>query len=260
MKFRDNEFFKIFNDLRDNPKTGFHIVLFDILFIVSINVLYWLVSFLIITDVTKINAGLAIMYLVLTIVYYLVLVFIYAFFKYNIMKSIKSLYGEKSKENLSLKKFYMFNLIIFVIFFATTFTLNSIFLLSAVEELRPFVFMILNVPLFLIGYILINISHSKFFLKSEKKLAIIKKSFNSFLALKNYFFVFIYDLILIIIYFIIFYVIGWILRTTIFTGQSAAVRYSWYEASFVVVSVVFFYLLLYINRIYFYKRIKDASS
>lgn len=256
-KSKQNYLKKTFSLIKNNPKIFFYIVIIDILFLGVLNLFYKLTDFLILKDTTEISKIIVIFYLVITVLYYLLLVLIYSFFKYIILKKIKLLSG---KIKTGFKKFYLLNLLIFVVFFAAILLLNPIILLSVKEQYRPYVFLIINLPLFLIAYIFMNISHT-IYSESKKTIIkdIIKKTFGFMGKIKNYIGIFLADIIAIVAYFMIFYLIGSLLKITVFKATFGATAYTIYETIFVIITSIFLYLIIFFNRIYFYSIVKDKN-
>jgi len=296
--------------IKNNPKNIFHIIMFDILFLIAIGILYRLTEFLLLKTPTEVSAITITIYLILTLLYYLILILIYSFFKYIVLNSIKSSFKQRNSTNhqiggmssarkppaklmefraskttkckanknmppvsdrwfltktkidfKQLKKFFLLNLLIFIVFFIAFLILNSVFLTGAKEEYRPYIFLTINLPLFLFLYIFINISHTIF---SESLKPTIKetakKTFTSITKVKNYIGIFLTDTIVILIYFIIFYFIGSILKATLFKSYAASIQYyNIYTIIFTITTIIFFYFIMLFNRIYFYNMTKNKK-
>ena len=258
-KFKDSYFVKTLELMKKNPKNVFLIILFDILFLLSISIFYRLIEFLFSKTSTQISTIIVIIYLVLTLLYYLILILIYSFFKYLVLNSIKSLFEHSKVDFKRLKNFYLLNLLIFIVFFIIFLFLNSIFLMSAKQEYASYIFSIINFPLFLILYIFINISHTLFSENLNIK-ETVKNTFNIIAKVTSYIGIFLTNIIAIIIYFIIFYFIGLILKATIFKGYLAPIKYyNIYTIIFSIITTIFFYLIIFFNRIYFYNIIRNKK-
>lgn len=260
MEFKESYFVKNLKLIKKSPKNIFHIILFDILFIAVLGIFTRLVEFFFLESPLETSAVTITIYLILTLLYYLALVFVCSFFKYLILNSIKSLFKKTELSFVNLKKFYLLNLLIFIVFFMAFLILNSVFLLGAKQEYAPYIFLIVNLPLILITYIFMNISHT-LFSESEKPIIkeITKKTFDAITKIKSYIGIFLTNIIAIIIYFTLFYFIGLILKNTLFKGYLASVKYyNIYTIIFSVITTAFFYFIIFFNRIYFYNIIKNA--
>jgi len=259
LEFKESYFVKSLRLIRNNPKNIFHIILFDILFLAAMGIFTKLVEFFFLKTPLETSAVTITIYLVLILLYYLALVFIWTFFKYLVLNSIKSLFKKTKLSFVNIKKFFLLNLLIFIVFFIAFFILNTTFLIGAKQEYAPYIFLIINLPLILLTYIFMNISHT-LFSGSEKPIikGITKKTFNAMSKVKNYIAIFFMNVIAIMIYFVIFYFVGLILKNTLFKGYLASVQYyNIYTIIFSVITTAFFYFIIFFNRIYFYNIIKN---
>lgn len=263
-KLKESYFVKTCGLIKKNPKKISRIVLFDVLlalfcglFLVIMGFFSKFITPLISELSTKIPAGFIILFVILypLIFLFLIPVFIYSSFKYLILKSLKSLFKKIKIELKGLKKFYLLNVFIFFMFFAISFILNIAFLISAKQEYKPVVFFAINIPLFLIFYIFTNINHALF---SESGKSSIKSTFNLLAKVKSYAGVILANIIAVIVYSFIFYLIGSILKSTLFKGYLASVRYyNIYTVIFAIITTLFLYLIVFFNRIYFYNIIRN---
>ena len=259
--FRDSYFAKTLGLMKGNPKNMINIVLFDFLFLATASIFYWLVGFLFVGAKTA-SAIMIIVYLILTLLYYLILVLICSFFKYLVLNSLKGLFNKTKINFKKLKKFYLLNLLIFAVAFMAFLALNGTFLIGVKEEYAAYAFLVISVPLFLIVYIFLNISHTLFSETEKPKIKeISKKTFELILKLKTYLGIFLTNLVLVAAYFIIFNIIGIILKATVFKSYlMPAEYYNVYTIAFGVIMTLFFYFIFFFNRIYFYNIIKNLPS
>lgn len=259
--FRDSYFVKTLGLMKDNPKDMINIVLFDFLFLVTASIFYWLVGFLFVGSKTA-SAIMITAYLILTLLYYLILILICSFFKYLVLNSLKSLFNKTKINFKKLKKFYLLNLLIFAVAFMAFLALNGTFLIGVKEEYAAYAFLVISVPLFLIVYSFLNISHTLFSETEKPKIKeIARKTFDLILKLKTYLGIFLTNLVLVAAYFIIFNLIGVILKATVFKSYLVpAEYYNIYTIAFGIIMTLFFYFIFFFNRIYFYNIIKNLPS
>lgn len=265
MKKKKQSYFKdSLSLIKSNPWPSLKIVLFDILFVLSISLLYFVISFIISFNFDPFNISnqMVVTYLVVFLIYYLILFFLYTFFKFIDLNIIKSLLKKSSSDYERLIKFYYLNLGICFSMFITFLVLNIVFLIGSRQEYAPYIFMIINIPLFLIFYTFMNVSHSIFSGSKDVNLTkIILKTFNFIKQPKKYIGIYINNAFVITFYFIFFYLIGLILKATVFQDIVASYNYFvWYSTFFVILTTIFFYLIIYFNRIYFYIIIKDLKK
>jgi hypothetical protein len=259
-KIKDRYFVKTLKLIKKNPKNILHIILFDILFLITIGFFYRLIEFLLSKTTANSSTIAIIIYLILTLLYYLILILIYSFFKYLVLNFIKSLFKQTKIDFKQLKKFYLLNLLIFVVFFITFLALNSLFLISAKQEYAPYIFLIINLSLFLIVYTFMNISHTLFSENFTNIKEIVKKTFTIISKVPSYAGIFLINIIAIFIYFVIFYFIGLILKATIFKNYLTSIKYfTVYSTIFTIVTTIFFYLIILFNRIYFYNIARNKK-
>ena len=60
-----NNFFEVLGLVKKNPKNILLMIFFDLLFVISINILYRIMDVLVLNNDTQMNIGLAILYLFL---------------------------------------------------------------------------------------------------------------------------------------------------------------------------------------------------
>jgi len=262
VKIKDSYFAKIWKLIKDNPKNMFQIVLFDFLFLVTAGIFYWLTGLLLSVAPKTASGTVIVFYLILTLMYYLILIFLCSFFKYLILDSLKSLFRKTKLEFNNLKSFYLLNLLIFFVFFMAFWVLNGVFLIGVREEYAAYVFLIISTPLFLAAYVFVNISHTLFSEAEKPKIKeIVSRAFNSALEAKKYSRIFLTNIVLIAVYFIGFYLIGSVLKATVFRGYLVpSWYYDAYTTGFGIITTLFFYFILFFNRVYFYDIINSLNK
>ncbi len=260
-RFLESSFLKVLSLIKNNPNIYLYTIAFDFLFLTLILLIGKYLGSLIPQDPDQIMAlfktqtNLLIFVFLYTVVYYLFIMFIYSTVKLTMLNLIKSLY-EKNKFSLNrLGKFYLLNILIFLIFTLIGLILFAIFALILTREFLIYIVVIVLIPLIFFLYSIINISHI-FFIKTDEK-GIIKKSFKlSFNKINKYGMFIMWDIAFIAIYLLFYNIIHLIFRFFIFSNQQMLTSYGGlYLIIFNIFSLIVFYLIIAFNRIYFYKRI-----
>ena len=170
---RNNSFANSLKLTISNPKKAGLIILLDALFAVSVYVLFQLMFYfaqgiVIHKSINTLPSMLVILtFLViglLYLAYYMLLLFVYSFFKFTVLHSLKLLIesdeaGKPEKEEFSFKglnQFYLLNIAIAVIFSAM-FILLFFALESLKEPYKPSAFIAMAVPYLLALYLAVNI-------------------------------------------------------------------------------------------------------
>ncbi len=250
-------FFKSFKLAKSSPNKVGLMVLFDLMFLVSIFALYRLSNYFAQSIFVPTSFASFMVFFILSLIYYLIVLFVYSFFKYSILDFIKSMFDKTTFSFKRLGQFYSLNIVIAGIFFAIILVAN--FLLASVQpQYRPFVFLILAIPFVLFLYVIINASHSLFYEGASMKDSI-KKSFKiTFTKIKIY-----RETILIMI---LFALLLWLL----FLGSGFLIRfiasknynfylstYIYFKQASVVIFDLVFYFIIVINRISFYALVRE---
>ena len=188
--------------------------------------------------------------------YYLSLLFIYSFFKYMVLHFIKSSFKKTSISFGRLAKFYLLNIVVFVILFLVFFLL-SLLAASIKEGIAPYISLLILLIYSVFGYAFANISQVLFYegknmgkslLLGMKSLAKIKHYYGVYLAIIAAFAV-IYSL---------FTVFGNLLKVTLFQDYNSLLKYGdVYTIIFVHAVGIIFYLVIVFNRYYFYNIVKE---
>ena len=235
-------------------------ILFDGLFLASIFALNRLAQYFtpaLIGAIIAPTLTSAAVFIIFSLIYYLIALFAYSFFKYSILDFIKSLFEKGEFSFRHLGKFYSLNIIIAGIFFAVILAAN--FLLASIKQTyAPFVFIFLAIPYLLFLYVIINTSHSLFYEGASIKESI-KRSFRStFTNMKIY-----RETILVMIVFglflwLLFYGSGYLIR--ILTSKNYSLylsSYAYFKQASIIAFDVAVYLIILINRISFYALIRE---
>ena len=239
-------------------KTGL-MILFDTLFLVSVFALNKLTQYFSQNLVIPTTFTSAVIFIIFSLIYYLIVLFVYSFFKYSILDFIKSLFSKSEFSFKRLGQFYSLNIIIAGIFFAIMVAANFV-LASIKQTYAPFVFILMAIPYLLFLYVIINTSHSLFYEGASIKDSI-KKSFAiTFKKMRIY-----RETILVMIIFglflwLLFYGSGYLIRIVSSKNYNLYLNmYSYFKQASIIVFDVVLYIVILINRISFYLVIRDAE-
>ena len=259
-------FIKSFKEAKSKPSKSGLIILFDILFVISIFALNRLAQYfapLVIGAVLAPTLATGILYIVFSLIYYLIALFAYSFFKYSVLDCIKSVADitEKGQEFSfgRLGQFYALNIVIAGIFFAVMLAANL--LLAAIQQpYVAYIFIIIAIPYLLFLYVIMNTSHSLFYQGASIKESL-KKGFSiTFTKMQVYRETILIMIILALVLWVLFLGSGYLVR---FVGSKNYALYLNLYSYFKQASIIAFDLVLYaaifINRISFYSLIKQRT-
>ena len=271
--FQNSLFLNSFRLAKSNPGKFGMMVLFDALFLISFfmfqNFFKYLAPYLSVPQ-TPNNIYSVIATIVFSLIYYLSLLFIYSFFKYCLLDFIKSLFGPNRFSFKKLGHFYLLNIIIASIFFAIS-VIAGFVLINIKEAFQPYIFILLASPYWvvynkyavlslhsLMFYIAVNILHSLFYEGSSLKDTIKNGFWIAFTKLKVYRKTILIMIIVAVIFGILFLGINYSLRylaaKNFYLYLSANSYFQ--QASIIMFDLVFYFIVL-INRISFYKAVKE---
>lgn len=250
-------FLKSFHLAKSNlSKTGL-MVLFDVLFLIAVFGLQNLIQYFAQSLALPKTIASAITFIIFSLIYYLILLFIYSFFKYCILDFIKSLSENKDFSFKRLGEFYALNIVIGGVFFAIMLLLNSI-LAGIKQDYAPFVFIVLAVPYLLFLYIIANTSHSLFYQEASIKESIKKSLKITFTKIKTYRETILVMILFALVLWLLFYGAGYLVRT--FTSKNYSLyltAYAYFKQISIIVFDLVFYIVILINRISFYALAKE---
>ncbi len=256
-------FVKSFRLLKSNPNKAGLMILFDALFLVSafgLQILFrYIAQSLNISIAMPKTTATAFAYITFSLLYYLIVLFVYSFFKYCVLDFIKSLYEKAEFSFKRLGQFYSLNLIIAGIFFAAMIALN--FLLASIKpNYQPFVFIFLAVPYALFLYIIINISHSLFYGGALIKDSI-KNSFKiTFTKIKIYRETILIMILSALVLWLLFFGSGYVIRLIASRNYNLYLNaYAYFKQASIIVFDIAFYLVILINRVSFYAAIREIK-
>lgn len=165
---KESYFSKSIKLAKSSPNKIALMVLFDILFITSAFSLNKLLQFFSQSIFSTEPLWSMIIFVALSLLYYLLMLLVYSFFKYLILDYTKSLFEKSAFSFSRLGQFYGLNVAIAGIFFATMLLFN--YILNYIQaSYRPIIFIIVAVPYLLLLYVMLNASHSLFYIGSSIK-------------------------------------------------------------------------------------------
>lgn len=230
-----------FNLISKNTSKCCLIILFDILLWVSI----WGTNMLIKVIVMSLNMSepidfSSILFIILSILYYGLIILIYSFFKLGILDFIKSMQHKTKFYIKKLRKFFLLNLIILTMLYVF-FILMAFFLSNVKESLFDAIVANLLAVFAILSYIFINLAHSIFYETVSIKKSIIEGI--KFFETAKLYYILLQSIILISLFSIVFY----------FLIQSLP-----YLANvLMVVFILIMYAVFFVNRVSFYRIVKD---
>ena len=252
-------FFKSFSLAKSNTSKTGCIILFDLLFLASIYILQVLSQYAAQGIFLGQNLPSVYIFLALSLIYYLIAVFSYSFFKYIVLDYVKSLTEKTEFSFKRLGQFYVLNTIIAGIFFAIMILAN--FLLASIKlQYRPFVFIALAAPYLLFLYVITNIAHSSFYQGSSVKESI-KKGFGvTFTKIKVYRETISIMILFALLLWLLFFGSGYLVRLLASKNYSLYLAYyAYFKQASIIVFDVALYLTILINRVSFYSIIKEEK-
>ena len=258
---KESLFAKSFRLAKSNPnKTGL-MILFDMLFLVSVFALNKLIQYaapFLIGTAAPTTAS-AILLIVFSLIYYLIVLFAYSFFKYSILDYIKSLFDKAHFSFKRLGQFYLLNIIIAGIFLAIMLAANYV-LASIKQAYAPLVFIFLAVPYLLFLYVIVNISHSLFYKGASIKESV-KKSFTiTFTRIKVYRETILIMVLFALVLWFLFFGSGYLVRLLASKNYDLYLNaYIYFKQAAIVVFDLALYLIILINRISFYSITKESK-
>lgn len=254
-KQKKNIYIHLFRLIIKNPKVTFKIIIFDILFLVSIQ-LFYLFSDYIINNNFSISSAIKISILLLFLIIYVFgFVLIYSFFKFRVLNLVRSIFINK-KNKTKFLKFYKLNLFIFIILISTFLLINLIVYNSTKLQFQRYTLIIINIIFFIIMYIIINFIHSNFLeLNKIKNLTLITKGLKSTISVQKYYGIIILNIIYLIITSLILYFTGMIVNNTIFNEGVTPTALNIYNGTISIISGLIIYFIFFYNRLYFYHKV-----
>lgn len=245
-------FLKSFELLKNNPNKFGLIILFDVLFLVSIYILQKLVGYFAGSLSIPVTLASAFIYIIFSLIYYLILLFVYSFFKYCILDLVKSLFEKIEFSFNKLGHFYLLNVILIL----PALLVFSFLLENIKDYYQPFAFLAFGIPLSIFLYPLVNISQSYYYNGTSIKQSICKGFSTTFTKLN------IYKQTILIMILSAFFLLLLLLGSGYLMSFIAPKNFNLY-VYFTNATIIFFYLVFYlvilINRISFYQITKKVQ-
>ncbi|MAH33202.1 hypothetical protein CL615_02310 [archaeon] len=251
-KFKESIFFDTFNSIKTDKKILSYVILIDVLFFVGLWIFGLIFNSFILTPA---SVGQVYYLLALVIIYYLGLLFIYSFFKYIILSFIKSVFSKNKLDFGRLGKFFLLNLVNFLILFFSFFIL-SLLAASVKEGIAPFIAIVILLAFFVFSYACVNISQVLFY--EGKSLGnSLQMAAKNLGKVNKYYGVFLIILSALAVIALFFGTFGAVLKNTLFQDYNSLLRYGdIYTIIFVHSVGIIFYIAILFNRFYFYNIVK----
>ncbi|MFH1054043.1 MAG: hypothetical protein V1740_06515 [Candidatus Woesearchaeota archaeon] len=197
---------------------------------------------------------------IVIIIYALLILLFYSFTKYIILHIIRSFYEKKKFDFNLLKRFYFLNSIIIVLSIIFYFIVQWFAFSYVQTNLIGFFGIIILFPFIFLFYPYMNMAQILLF-DSEKDIkvsSVLKKGF-SLLGKKilGYSFLYLIDIIFILIYSVFFFAVTFLLNIVIFKNNQFGSIYIAYQTVFIFLTFVFMFFIIIFNRLYFYRLVRE---
>lgn len=243
--------------LKSKPSLLGLMILFDFLMVVLGFILFQFSSAFAKSLYLPQNFTGILIYIGFTLLYILLVLFIYSFFKYLILRTISGFFGKTGKSYSRLGKFYTLNLLLLGIF-ASEYILINFLLYSSKAPYKPILFFIIGIPMSAFSYVLLGISHSIFYQGSEAKKSISRAFKITFTNLRIYKETILPMVVAFILFTILLVPIGYLIRIATSKNYFAYLTtYSYFQEAAFVFSAILLYFFLLQNQIIFYLLTKE---
>ena len=250
-------FIKSFRLAKSNPGKIGLMFLFDCLFVLSFYILFALSQYAAQSAFALQSLSSIYAFLLFSLMYYLIAVFAYSFFKYIVLDYAKSLFEKTDFSFRRLGQFYMLNIVIAGIFFAAM-ILGNFLLASIKAQYRPFVFIVLAVPYLLFLYVILNVSHSVFYQGGSMKESLKNGLKAAFTKIRVYRETILIMILFALLLWLLFFGSGYLISLIASKNYGLYLAYySYFKQASIIVFDLVFYLLFFINRISFYSIVKE---
>lgn len=248
-------FLKSFILLKSNPNKAGLMILFDALFFAIIfyilPILNAYISQSFITPEKFAAGSILAVYIVFSLIYYLVILFVYSFFKYCILGFIKSLFDGEDFSFKRLDKFYSLNIIIAGIFFAAMLFLGFI-VANVKRDYQPFVFAALAIPCIFFLYVMLNASHSSFYSGSPLKESVRNGLRITFARVEVYKKTVLVIILSALVLWLLFLGSGYLIRLASKDYILYLSIYTYFKQASLIILDLAVYIIILINRVSFY--------
>ena len=252
-KITKGGFFNTLKLINKDKKSLFYVVLMDVIFLIALFILAQIFN---IISQGALARQQIYQLLFLAVFYYLAALFIYSLFKYIILNFVKSVFENNKITFNRLGKFYLLNIIVFLILFLIFFIL-SLLAASVVEGIAPFVSIIILLLYTVIAYAFVNISHV-LFIEGKNLIQSLQMAAKSLIKFNKYYGVYLVILASFVIVFLVFTLFGNALRGTFFQDYNSILQYGdIYTIVFIHTIGIIFYIAILFNRFYFYNIVRE---
>ena len=252
LEIKKKAFFKSLNAVRENKQSLLYTVLIDLLFFAALFILgqvFNAISY-------SIAAAQLLKAAVIALLYYLALLFIYSFFKHIVLHLIKSSFGKHDLEFGRLGKFYLLNIIIFVMLLSV-FLLLSLLVLNIKQGIAPYASLLILLLFSMFAYAFANINQILFYEGKSLwgSLGMAAKYLGRF---NRYYGIYAVIIAVFSIIFLLFTLFGNLLKITLFQDYDSLLKYGdIYTIIFMHAVGIIFYIAILFNRYYFYNIVKE---
>ena len=255
--FKNSLFARSFSLAKSNPSKIGLIVLFDISFLVSFYyVLPILARYFASNIAVSETASFLIIFNIFSLLHLFLILFVYSFFKYCVLDSIKSMFAKADSSFNRLWQFYLLNVILLL----PAYILFSAVIGGVKEAYRPYALIVLGTPVSLFLYALINLSHSFFYQGSSIKESIKRSLKITFTKLKVYRETILVIIIGALVLGLLFFGIGKIISIIASRNYMLYLNiYGYFKQTSIIALDLIFYLIILMNRISFYAIAKEST-
>ena len=242
----------------NSNKTGL-MILFDLMFMASLFGLQTLFNYAAQNISLPQTSSIFFVFIAFSLIYYLVVLFVYSFFKYSVLDFISSLYDISQFSYKRLGQFYSLNIILAGLFFSMMIFANFI-LLTVKPDYRPWVFIAMAVPAGLFFYVFINAAHFIFCQYNSVKKSIVSGLNVTFTKIRAYRETIMLMIVFALILYMLFYGAGYLLR--VLTSKNNVLylnSYAYFKQAAILTFDIVFYFVILINRISFYKIVRELD-
>ena len=251
------------NKVKDRKKTIFYTMLIDLLFLGALYLLN-IIANKIFPDPagTFIGASSRILLtIILMLVYVFIIVIAYSFFKFLILKKIRSLF-DKEKLDFSMFDTFLFSntsllgILFLISVFISLLSITTI-KIEALATVRDAILMIIGI----FGYLLINTAHSLFAQGTDRAGTIIKESFNLVIGnFRKFIPLIIFTTTAFFLLAGAYYLFDWALLKILGDAIANTGVYLTYATINTILIFILAFGLVAFNRVYFYTLINKIKS
>ncbi len=250
-------FFQSVKSLKSDPGRIGKILLFDALFVISFYALWKLFFYFNSGFTLQRTLGTGIIFLILSLIYYMIILFIYSFFKFCILDFVGSIGLQPRFSLKGFLDFCLLNIVILGVIIGLMLAINFV-LYASKPQYKIYVFAILGVPFLIFSYLFTNFSQQSFYSgltikKSIKKGIKFSVTRNGGIILTT--------LVLTLIFWLLIYLPAYtfnLLASSDF--QLYLAGYSLYAKAMIILSYIAAYLIILINRVSFYLITKNSDA